>query len=106
MLTKALHRTFPPEFVNRLDNIIVFHTLDEDALAQILSLEIRPLQMRMEAMGYDLRLTKKTQQAILQMAREKQFGARPLKRAIQTLVEDPLTDMLLVGTIENKIIKI
>lgn len=106
MLTKALHRTFPPEFVNRLDNIIVFHTLDEDALAQILSLEIRPLQMRMEAMGYDLRLTKKTQQAILQMAREKQFGARPLKRAIQTLVEDPLTDMLLAGTIENKIIKI
>ena len=55
MLTKALHRTFPPEFVNRLDNIIVFHSLNENALAQILSLEIRPLQMRMEAMGYNLK---------------------------------------------------
>lgn len=106
MLTKALHRTFPPEFVNRLDNIIVFHSLNENALAQILSLEIRPLQMRMEAMGYNLKLTKKTQQAILQMAREKQFGARPLKRAIQTLVEDPLTDMLLAGDIANTIITI
>lgn len=105
-LNKALHRTFPPEFVNRLDNTIVFHTLNEDALAQILSLELHPLQVRMEAMGYTLHITEDTRKNILQMARSKQFGARPIKRAIQTLVEDPLTDMLLEGNIETNNIKI
>ena len=106
MLTKALQRTFPPEFVNRLDDIIVFHPLSDEALAQILWLELRPLQARLEAMGYSLKLRDETRQEILRLARDKQFGARPLKRAIQTLIEDPLTDKLLAGEIENKIIKI
>ena len=106
MLTKALQRTFPPEFVNRLDDIIVFHPLNDEALAQILWLELRPLQIRLEAMGYSLELSDETQQEILRLARDKQYGARPLKRAIQTLIEDPLTDKLLAGEIENKIIKI
>ena len=106
MLTKALQRTFPPEFVNRLDDIIVFHPLNDEALAQILWLELRPLQVRLEAMGYSLELSDETQQEILRLARDKQYGARPLKRAIQTLIEDPLTDKLLAGEIGNKIIKI
>ena len=106
MLTKALQRTFPPEFVNRLDDIIVFHPLNDEALAQILWLELRPLQVRLEAMGYSLELSDETQQEILRLARDKQYGARPLKRAIQTRIEDPLTDKLLAGEIENKIIKI
>ena len=106
MLTKALQRTFPPEFVNRLDNVIVFHRLSDDALAQILRLELNPLLARVEAMGYQLELTEETQNEILRLARDTQYGARPLKRAIQTLVEDPLTDMLLAGEIDNKIIKI
>ena len=105
-LVKALQRTFPPEFVNRLDDIIVFHALDDDALAQILWLELRPLQARLEAMGYTLELTDHTRDEILRMARDKQYGARPLKRAIQTLIEDPLTDKMLAGEIENKIINI
>ena len=106
MLTKALQRTFPPEFVNRLDDIIVFHPLSDEALAQILWLELRPLQARLEAMGYSLELRDETRQEILRLARDKQFGARPLKRAIQTLIENPLTDKLLAGEIENTIIKI
>ena len=107
MLTKALNRTFPPEFVNRLDNVVVFHPLNDDALAQILSLELHPLQMRLEAMGYQLKLTKKTKEQLLEQSRDRKYGARPLKRAIQTLVEDPITDILLSGQeIENKIIKI
>lgn len=106
MLTKALQRTFPPEFVNRLDDIIVFHTLNDEALAQILWLELRPLQARLEAMGYTLEITDKTRDEILRLARDKQYGARPLKRAIQTQIEDPLTDKMLAGEIESKIIKI
>ena len=105
-LVKALQRTFPPEFVNRLDDIIVFHALDDEALAQILWLELRPLQARLEAMGYTLELSDQTRDEILHMARDKQYGARPLKRAIQTLIEDPLTDKMLAGEIENKIINI
>ena len=106
MLNKALQRTFPPEFVNRLDDIIVFHPLKDEALAQILSQELRPLQVRLETMGYTLELTDATREEILRSARDRQYGARPLKRAIQTLIEDPLTDKLLAGEIENKIIKI
>lgn len=106
MLIKALQRTFPPEFVNRLDDIIVFHTLNDEALAQILWLELRPLQARLEAMGYTLEITDKTRDEILRLARDKQYGARPLKRAIQTQIEDPLTDKMLAGEIESKIIKI
>ena len=105
-LIKALQRTFPPEFVNRLDDIIVFHPLNDDALAQILWLELRPLQLRLEAMGYTLELTDNTRDEILRLARDRQYGARPLKRAIQTLIEDPLTDKMLAGEIENKIINV
>ena len=106
MLTKALNRTFPPEFVNRLDNVVVFHPLNDDALAQILTLELHPLKLRLEAMGYQLQLTKKTKEQLLGQSRDRKYGARPLKRAIQTLVEDPITDKLLSGEIENKILKI
>jgi len=106
MLTKALNRTFPPEFVNRLDNIVVFHPLNDEALAQILTLELHPLKLRLEAMGYKLQLTKKTKEQLLERSRDRKYGARPLKRAIQTLVEDPITDILLSGMTENKTIKI
>ena len=106
MLTKALNRTFPPEFVNRLDNVVVFHPLSDEALAQILTLELHPLKLRLEAMGYKLQLTKKTTEQLLERSRDRKYGARPLKRAIQTLVEDPITDILLLGMTENKTIKI
>lgn len=106
LLTKALDRTFPPEFVNRLDNIVVFHPLNMEALAQILMLELHPIKLRLESMGYQLQLTKKTKQLLLESSHNRKFGARPLKRAIQTLVEDPITDLLLTKKIENKIIKI
>ena len=101
-LMKALQRTFPPEFVNRLDNVVVFHALNDDALAQILSLELRPLEQRLEAMGYKLHLKDETRQQLLAQSRDRQFGARPIKRAIQTLVEDPITDMLLAGGRKSK----
>ena len=105
-LTKALNRTFPPEFVNRLDNIVVFNPLNRESLAQILSLELYPLKLRLEVMGYELEVTEETQEKLLQESLDRKFGARPLKRAIQTWIEDPITDLLLLGEIENKHIKI
>ena len=65
MLTKALNRTFPPEFVNRLDNVVVFHPLNDEALAQILTLELSPLKLRLEAMGYKVQLTKRPKSSCL-----------------------------------------
>lgn len=105
-LINALNRTFPPEFVNRLDDIIVFHALNDDALAQILTLELRPLRQRLETMGYRLRLTENTRQKLLEQARDRKYGVRPMKRAIQTLIEDPITDILLSGTKNKKTITI
>ena len=105
-LTKALNRTFPPEFVNRLDNIVVFNPLNRESLAQILSLELYPLKLRLEVMGYELEVTEETQEKLLRESLDRKFGARPLKRAIQTWIEDPITDLLLSGEIENKHIKI
>ena len=105
-LMKALQRTFPPEFVNRLDNVIVFHSLSDETLAQILSLELRPLEQRLEAMGYKLYLKDETRQKLLEQSRDKQYGARPVKRAIQTLVEDPITDILLAGGRKSKTITV
>ena len=105
-LTKALNRTFPPEFVNRLDNIVVFNPLNRESLAQILSLELYPLKLRLEVMGYELEVTEETKEKLLKESLDRKFGARPLKRAIQTWVEDPITDLLLSGEIENKHIKI
>ena len=105
-LTKALNRTFPPEFVNRLDNIVVFNPLNRESLAQILSLELYPLKLRLEVMGYELEVTEETKEKLLKESLDRKFGARPLKRAIQTWIEDPITDLLLSGEIENKHIKI
>jgi ATP-dependent Clp protease ATP-binding subunit ClpC len=105
-LTKALNRTFPPEFVNRLDNVVIFNPLSDESLAQILTLELYPLKMRLEVMGYELEVTDQTRDKLLQQSKERKYGARPLKRAIQTLVEDPITDLLLNEKIENKLIKI
>ncbi len=105
-LMKALQRTFPPEFVNRLDNVVVFHSLNDETLAQILSLELRPLEQRLEAMGYKLHLKDETRQKLLEQSRDKQYGARPIKRAIQTLVEDPITDILLAGGRKSKTITV
>ena len=102
MLMKALQRTFPPEFVNRLDNVVVFHSLSDDNLAQILSLELRPLEQRLEVMGYKLHLKDETRRKLLEQSRDRQYGARPIKRAIQTLVEDPITDILLAGGRKSK----
>ena len=105
-LTKALNRTFPPEFVNRLDNIVVFNPLNRESLAQILSLELYPLKLRLEVMGYELEVTEETREKLLKESLDRKFGARPLKRAIQTWIEDPITDLLLSEKIENKHIKI
>ena len=96
-LMNALDKTFPPEFVNRIDNVIVFEALDKDSLGQILDLEIKALQKRLKQQGHRLIVSQEAKNKMLEQADTKQFGARPIKRAVQTFLEDKITAKLLIN---------
>ncbi len=94
-LRKALNKTFSPEFLNRIDNIVTFNQLSRDSLLRILDLELRHVDTRLTPLGYHLTLTDEAKDLILQNGYDVQYGARPLRRAISTDLEDALTDFLL-----------
>ena len=95
ILTKALNRTFPPEFVNRLDAVIFFRPLEHDALARIVDIELSGLLARTAVMGYDVTISPEVREQIIREGSDPRYGARPLRRAIQTHIEDVITDILL-----------
>lgn len=95
ILTKALNRTFPPEFVNRLDAVIFFHPLEHDALERIVDIELSGLLARTAVMGYDVTVSPEVREQIIREGSDPRYGARPLRRAIQTHIEDVITDILL-----------
>ncbi len=94
-LRKALNKTFSPEFLNRIDNIVTFNQLARESLLRILDLELRHVDTRLAPLGYHLTLTDEAKDLILQNGYDVQYGARPLRRAISTDLEDALTDFLL-----------
>ena len=102
-LLKALQKTFPPEFVNRIDNVITFRPLSREALAQIVNIEVSLLQERMKKAGHQLVLTPEATNELIEKSYDPQNGARPVKRAIQTYVEDQLTDVLLARPTQKRI---
>ncbi|MBQ3673604.1 MAG: ATP-dependent Clp protease ATP-binding subunit [Paludibacteraceae bacterium] len=95
MLHKALQKQFPPEFVNRIDNIITFEPLSKETIEQIVRIEIGLLQQRLKAQGHILSVSPATVEQLVEKSYDPKNGARPVKRAIQTYLEDPLTDILL-----------
>jgi ATP-dependent Clp protease ATP-binding subunit ClpC len=95
ILTKALNRTFPPEFVNRLDAVVFFHALQRPALERIVDIELSGLLARTAVMGYNVTITPEVREQIIKEGSDPRYGARPLRRAIQTHVEDVITDILL-----------
>lgn len=96
ILLKQLKNKFPPEFLNRLDNVIYFNALKDDDLRKIIRLEISKLQERMLEIGYTLIYDEPTVEYILGIVKEqKEYGARPIVRAIQDEIEDKVTDLLL-----------
>ena len=96
ILLKQLKNKFPPEFLNRLDNVIYFNALKDDDLRKIIKLEISKLQERMLEIGYTLTYDEPTVDYILNIVKEqKEYGARPIVRAIQDEIEDKVTDLLL-----------
>jgi ATP-dependent Clp protease ATP-binding subunit ClpC len=97
-LMDRLRQTFRPEFLNRVDEIIVFHALAREELAQIVDLLLDHLRRQVEGQGMHLEVTDEAKGVILEQGYDPTFGARPLKRAIQRLVENPLSRELLRGT--------
>ena len=100
VIQKALNKHFSPEFLNRVDEIITFDQLDKPAIRRIVDLELQGLYKRVENLGYTLRLTDAACDLLAEKGYDVQFGARPLKRAVQTYVEDLLSELLVDGTVE------
>ncbi|MBP1676953.1 MAG: negative regulator of tic competence [Bacteroidetes bacterium] len=100
VIQKALNRTFAPEFLNRVDDIIMFDQLSKDSIKQIIDLELKGLFGRVTGMGYKLELSDEAKNFIAERGYDVQFGARPLKRSIQRYLEDQLADIVLSGELE------
>ena len=101
IITKALNKQFAPEFLNRLDEIINFDQLEMDSLVKIVDIELEGLYKRVEAIGYKLVMDEEARQFLAKKGYDIQYGARPLKRAIQTHVEDALAEVILGGEIQE-----
>ena len=101
IITKALNKQFAPEFLNRLDEIINFDQLEMDSLVKIVDIELEGLYKRVESIGYKLVMDEEARKFIANKGYDIQYGARPLKRAIQTHVEDALAEVILASDIQE-----
>lgn len=100
VIQKHLSKQFAPEFLNRLDEIITFDQLDLAAITSIVDLELKSLVKRIENLGYHFQMTDKAKEFVASKGYDVQFGARPLKRAIQNYVEDGLCELLMEGNLK------
>lgn len=101
VIQKALNKHFSPEFLNRVDEIITFDQLDRSAIRRIVDIELGHLYKRVSQLGYQLELSEQACEFIAEKGYDIQFGARPLKRAIQTYVEDVLSELLVDGSVDE-----
>lgn len=100
-IQSALKKTFSPEFLNRLDDVIVFNSLQRENIHKIIDITLGKLFARITALGYNVELTDKAKDFIAEKGYDHQFGARPLNRAIQKYLEDPVAEEILKGEIEE-----
>jgi ATP-dependent Clp protease ATP-binding subunit ClpC len=107
MLQKEVDRHFRPEFLNRLDDVIVFHALTKDDLTTIVEYELNKVFKRLTKQGYRLEVANATKDFLIEKGYSTEFGARPLRRAIERYIEDPLSENILRGQFKGKnVIKI
>jgi len=99
--TGAIQKYFRPEFLNRLDDIIVFHSLNRDNLKQIISIEMNQVKSRVRDRGLDLVLTDGAEEYLIDEGFNPEYGARPLRRSIENLIENPLSEDILSGRYKN-----
>ena len=99
-MLEELKKAFRPEFLNRIDEMIVFHALEKTHLKKIATLMVNQLIKRLKEQEMDLELTERAQEKIAEEGFDPEYGARPLRRAIQKFIEDRLSEELLKGTIK------
>jgi len=95
VIEKALKRTFSPEFLNRIDDVMIFNTLTQEHIFQIIDILMKGVMKRLSSLGFSLELTEEAKKFISEKGYDQQFGARPLHRAIQKYLEDPLAEEIL-----------
>ena len=100
-IQNALKKTFSPEFLNRLDDIVIFNSLEKEDIFKIIDLTLEKLFARITDLGYSLELTKKVKEFLAEKGYDPQYGARPLARAIQKYLEDPVAEEILKGEIQE-----
>jgi len=107
VIQNALKKTFAPEFLNRIDDIIIFNNLTKEDISKIIDIELKGLYQRVNAMGYAVELTPEAREFLIEKGYDPSYGARPLKRAIQKYLEDPMAEVIIKGAArENNLIKI
>ncbi len=100
VIQNALKRSFAPEFINRLDDIIIFNSLNKEHIHSIIDIELKGLFHRINALGYNIELTKVAKNYITDKGFDPEYGARPLKRAIQKYLEDPMAEVIIKSTLK------
>ncbi len=100
-IESALKRTFAPEFLNRIDDVIFFNSLEKEDIMKIIDLELEQLFERVEKLGYHMNITEGAKEFIVEKGWDKDYGARPLKRAIQKFIEDPMAEEIVNSGIKE-----
>lgn len=101
IIENALKRAFAPEFLNRVDDVVIFDSLKREHIHKIIDIELKSLLLRIKELGYTLELTDKAKDFIVEKGWDEKFGARPLKRAIQKYVEDPMAEEIINAKLEE-----
>ncbi len=101
VIEKALKRTFSPEFLNRIDDVVIFNSLEQSHIYQIIDILMKGVMKRLVTLGFSLELTDEAKNFIAEKGYDQQFGARPLHRSIQKYLEDPLAEEILSMSIKN-----
>ena len=101
VITNALKKTFAPEFLNRIDDFVIFNSLDKKAISSIVEIELKKLMFRVEKLGYKILLTKSAKSFIVEKGYDTKYGARPLKRALQKYVEDLIAEQIVNNSINE-----
>jgi ATP-dependent Clp protease ATP-binding subunit ClpC len=101
VIENALKKSFAPEFLNRIDDVVMFNALEKEDINKIIDIELNTLLLRIKDLGYNLKLTDKAKDYIADKGFDRQFGARPLKRAIQKYVEDALAEEIITSHIQS-----
>ncbi|MCK4638591.1 MAG: AAA family ATPase, partial [Bacteroidales bacterium] len=102
VIENALKKAFAPEFLNRIDDIVIFESLEREDIYKIIDIELKHLYARIHELGYKIKISNKAKDFIVEKGWDEKFGARPLKRAIQKYIEDALAEKIIIAKLEEK----